>query len=180
MPRSFNHELLIITMEKPLINKKYKLEKFPGKGGWTYTIIPEIKPDRRERFGWVKVKGFIDDFEIKGYRLMQMGNGKLFLPVRAEIRKKIKKEAGDWVKVVLYADSDPLVIPDDFLQCLRDEPTAYKNFQSYSESSKKYYIDWIYSSKKEETRIERLAKTIDSLAKGLNFTDSLKYAAKKG
>ena len=28
--------------EKPLVNKKYLLEKFPRKGGWTYTVISEI------------------------------------------------------------------------------------------------------------------------------------------
>jgi hypothetical protein len=161
-------------MEKPLVNKKYKLQKYPGKGGWTYTVIPEIAPDKRERFGWVKVKGFIDDYEIKAYRLMPMSNGKLFLPVRAEIRKKIKKQQGDWVKVILFRDEDPLYIPDEFLQCLRDEPAAYKTFNSYNESSKKYYIDWIYSSKKEATRIARMAKAIDRLAKGLKFTDSLR------
>jgi hypothetical protein len=27
-------------MEKPLVNKEYLLEKFPGKGGWTYAAIP--------------------------------------------------------------------------------------------------------------------------------------------
>ena len=161
-------------MEKPLVNKKYKLERFPGKGGWTYTVISEIPPDKRERFGWVKVKGVIDDFELKGYHLMPMANGKLFLPVRAEIRKKIKKQEGDWVKVVLFQDTEPLFIPDEFLQCLRDEPAAYKTFHSYTESSKKYYVDWIYSSKKVETRIERMAQAIDRLARGLNFTDSLK------
>ena len=161
-------------MEKPFVDKKYRLQKFPGKGGWTYTVIPEIPPDKKERFGWVKVKGFIDDYEIKGYRLMPMSNGKLFLPVRAEIRKKINKQQGDWVKVVLFKDDDPLYIPDEFLQCLRDEPEAYRTFNGYAESSKKYYVDWIYSSKKEETRIERMAKTIDRLARGLNFTDSLR------
>jgi hypothetical protein len=41
------------------------------------------------------VRGTIDDFEIRKYHLMPMGNGKFFLPVKAEIRKKIKKEAGD-------------------------------------------------------------------------------------
>jgi Domain of unknown function (DUF1905)/Bacteriocin-protection, YdeI or OmpD-Associated len=161
-------------MEQPLVNKKYKLQKYPGKGGWTYVLIPKIPPASRERFGWVKVKGFIDDYELKGYRLMPTSDGNLFLPVRAEIRKKIKKEAGDWVKVVLFADTDPLFIPDEFLQCLRDEPAAYNTFHSYSESSQKYYIDWIYSSKKVETRIERMAKAIDILAKKLSFTDSLK------
>lgn len=161
-------------MTKPLVNKKYKLEKYPGKGGWTYTVIPEIPPDKRERFGWVKVSGFIDDYEIKSYRLMPMSNGKLFLPVRAEIRKKIKKQEGDWIKVILFHDTSALEIPDDLLQCLRDEPAAHKTFINFSESNKKYYVDWIYSSKKEETRIERIAKTIDRLARGLKFTDSLK------
>lgn len=75
-------------MEKPLVNKKFKLEKYPGKGGWTYTVIPEIPADKKQRFGWVKVKGFIDDYQIKSYKLMPLGDGRLFLPVRAEIRKK--------------------------------------------------------------------------------------------
>jgi len=28
--------------EKPLVNRKYLLEKYPGKGGWTYAAIPEV------------------------------------------------------------------------------------------------------------------------------------------
>jgi hypothetical protein len=66
------------------------LEKIPGKGGWTYVVINEIAPDKRAKFGWVKVRGSIDDYELNQYKLMPMGNGKLFLPVRAEIRKKQK------------------------------------------------------------------------------------------
>jgi hypothetical protein len=161
-------------MEKPLVNKKYKLKKYPGKGGWTYTVISEIPPDKKQRVGWVQVRGFIDDYEIKRCRLMPLGNGKLFLPVRAEIRKKIMKNEGDWVKVILFTDGEPLPIPDEFLQCLRDDPTAYKAFNSLDESNRKYYIDWIYSSKKEETRIGRMAKAIDRLAKGLKFGDTPK------
>ena len=26
--------------EEPLVDKEYLLEKFPGKGGWTYALIP--------------------------------------------------------------------------------------------------------------------------------------------
>lgn len=29
-------------MEKPLVDKDYLLQKFEGKGGWTYAEIPEI------------------------------------------------------------------------------------------------------------------------------------------
>lgn len=81
--------------DKALVNKNYLLEKFSGKGGWTFAVIPEVAQDKHAPFGWVKVKGFIDDVEIYNYRLQPMGNGKLFLPVKAAIRKAIKKEAGD-------------------------------------------------------------------------------------
>ncbi len=38
-------------MEQALVNKNYLLEKFPGKGGWTYALIPEILPDKHVHFG---------------------------------------------------------------------------------------------------------------------------------
>lgn len=154
---------------KPLVDKKYRLEKFPGKGGWTYARIPEILQDKTAHFGWVKVKGSIDGYEIKKYNLMPMGNGKLFLPVKFEIRKKIKKEEGDWVHVILYPDNEPLEVPEEMLLCLQDEPAALKFFNSLSEGERKLYIDWIYSAKMEETKIDRLAKSINRLLKGLKF-----------
>ena len=150
-------------MEKPIVNKRVKLEKFEGKGGWTYARLPEVKPGK-SWFNWVKVKGCIDDYEIKAYNLMPIGNGQLFLPVKKEIRKKIKKEAGDYVKVELYHDSDPLEIPSEFLDCLRDDPVAHKNFFTYSESVQKQIVDWIYSAKKEETKINRMAEAVNRCA----------------
>lgn len=156
---------------KPLIDKKCVLEKFHGKGGWTYARIPEIMQDKKAHFGWVKVRGSIDGYEIRKYHLMPMGNGKLFLPVKAEIRKKIKKEEGDKVHVILYSDNEPLEVPEEMLLCLRDEPAALKFFNSISESEQKFYMQWIYSAKKEETKVDRLAKTIDRLLNGLKMYD---------
>lgn len=157
---------------KPLVNKKYILEKFPGKGGWTFARIDEIPQDKKAHFGWVKVKGSIDGIEIKKYHLMPMGNGKLFLSVKAEIRKKIKKEAGDTVHVILYPDNEPLEVPKEMLLCLKDEPKALTFFNSISESERKYYIQWVYSAKKEETKINRMAKSINRLKNGLKLYQS--------
>ena len=120
-----------MIMDTPLVHKKYKLEKFAGKGGWTYVRIPGILPDKKIPFGWVKVKGSIDDYEISNYRLAPFGNGRLFLPVKAAIRKKIGKEEGDWVEIILFADNDPLEIPIEFIECLRDEPEAYMHFYNF-------------------------------------------------
>lgn len=161
-------------MEKPLVNKIFLLQKYPGKGGWTYAAIPEIPQSKNTHFGWVKVKGSIDNFEIKQYHLMPMGNGQLFLPVKAEIRKKIKKKEGDTVKVILYKDIDSFEIPLEFLNCLKDEPKAHQHFFKLSEAEQKKYIQWIYASKKSDTKVERMAISINRLLKNLKFMDKEK------
>ena len=158
-------------MEKPLVNKKYQLHKFTGKGGWTYAEIPEVLKDKHAHFGWVKVRGSIDTYEFRNYRLMPMGNGSLFLPVKAAIRKIIGKEEGDWVKVVLYADDAPTEIPEELLLCLMDDPTAHQTFLEYTDGEQKAFIEWIYSAKTDETKVERIAKTLNKLANRQKFTD---------
>ena len=142
---------------KPIVNKKILLEKFPGKGGWTYGRLPGVKPDPHAHFGWIKVRGFIDDFEIRQYHLMPMGNGQLFLPVRAEIRKKINKRAGDTVKVILYRDGENIYIPEELQECLEFEPAAKKTFDQLPDRKKRDIIKWIYSLSNEESRAERIA-----------------------
>jgi len=153
-------------MEKPLVNKKVILEKYPGKGGWTYARVPEIPPDKQAWFNWVRVKGSIDGHVIHAYHLMSMGNGELFLPVKAEIRKKIKKEAGDMVHVILYRDNEPVAIPAELLDCLRDEPKAHKLFIALPDNERKRWIDWIYSAKQEETRVARIMETMGKISAG--------------
>jgi len=156
---------------KPLVNNKYRLEKFQGKGGWTFARIPEIVQDKKAPFGWVKVRGTIDGYEIKKYHLMPMRGGGLFLAVKSEIRKKINKREGDYIHVILYPDLEPLHVPAEMLLCLEDEPKALKFFNSLSESERKFYIEWIYSAKKEETKIARMAESVNRLLKGLKLYD---------
>lgn len=158
---------------KPLFNKKVVLERFAGKGGWTYAQISQIRPSKKNPFGWVKVKGSIDGFEISKYHLMPMGHGRLFLPVKAAIRKKIGKDVGDRVHVILYPDNDPLFVPEELMLCLADEPAALIFFNSLSESERKFYIDWVTSAKRDESRIKRLAETVNRLARGLKKYDQI-------
>ena len=160
-------------MEKPLVNKKYLLEKFEGKGGWTYTIIPEILPDKHSHFGWVKVKGSIDGYEIKNYHLLPTvkGDNRLFICVKAEIRKAIKKEAGDYVHIILYPDNDLLEIPKELLLCLQEDEEALQFFNSLSESEQNNYVKWIYSAKTDQTKVNRIAKTLDRLKKNQKYYD---------
>ena len=156
-------------MNKPLVNKKVRLQKYPGKGGWVYTVIKEITPDKRAKFGWVQVSGTIDGFEIKRYKLMPMKEGGMFFPVRAEIRKAIGKQEGDTVHIILYADNSSIEIPQEFLLCLEDEPAAKQFFFKLTESEQSFYIKWIYEAKQEATKTKRIAESITRLLKKEKF-----------
>ncbi|MFK8286746.1 DUF1905 domain-containing protein [Capnocytophaga canimorsus] len=113
---------------KLLTDKVYRIEKFEGKGGWTFVRISEIKPNKNAPFGWVRVFGTIDGHSIEKYNLQSMGNGNLFLPLNAQIRKKIKKQAGDNVHIVLYEDNVPSEIANELRMCLQDEKHLWETF----------------------------------------------------
>lgn len=153
-----------MSPEKPLVDATFQLEKFPGKGGWTYAALPEVPQNPDNPFGWIQVRGSIDNVELKHYKLMPMGNGRLFLPVKAEIRKKIRKQEGDWVKIVLYADDSPIDVPEEITECLKQEGLRiYTAFLSLTDGQKKAFLDWIYQAKTVETKVRRIAEMIDQL-----------------
>ncbi len=160
--------------ENPLVDTNYLLQKFPGKGGWTYAEIPEISQNKNNPFGWVKVRGFIDDYQLKQYKLMPMGSGKLFLPVKSAIRKKIRKEAGDFVHVCLYADNSLLEIPQEIKDCLLNESKkVYEKFLLFTEGERKSYLDWIYGAKTEETKAKRIIEMMDRVAENIKFNQKI-------
>ena len=161
-------------MEKPLVDKHYLVEKMSGKGGWTYVVISEIPQDKKNRLGLVRVRGFVDTYEFKQFNLLPMKEGNMLLPLKTDIRKKIGKKEGDMVHVILYCDDSPVVIPDDIMVCLLESPKAHQFFLTLSDSNQKYYIDWIEEPKRLETKIERMAKTMERLENGLKFYDWLK------
>jgi hypothetical protein len=140
-----------------------RLEKIPGKGGWTYAALPADLPKSSRNFGMIRVKGSVDDFNFSQYNLMPMGDGRLFLPVKKEIRKKIHKEAGDMVSILLYFDDAPLTIPDDIRECLQDDAALWEKFHHKSTSFQYKWIKNIEASKTLSTRSSRLTRLIEEL-----------------
>ena len=148
------------------IEKEYLLEKFTGKGAWTYALIPEIAQNKNNPFGWVSVSGYIDNYELNNYKLMPFGQGILFLPLSAKVRKLIKKEAGDRVFIKLNV----LTIPDKFsaevIECLNNESEdLLQKFYTLDRTRQNNYIKYIFESKTEEEKANSIIELIDLLSK---------------
>jgi hypothetical protein len=84
---------------KLIVEGKFILERFSGKGGWTYIKLSGQLSTSGKAFGMMKISGPIDDYTFEGKHLLPMGNGYVFMPVAKPIRKVIGKEEGDEVEI---------------------------------------------------------------------------------
>jgi uncharacterized protein YdeI (YjbR/CyaY-like superfamily) len=79
------------------------------------------------------------------------------------------KKDGSWTKLDAI---DNLVMPKDLLAQFSTNPEAKRNFEAFSNSSKKIILFWIASAKREETRRKRVAETVRLAAQNIKAAHS--------
>ncbi|MBW7476177.1 YdeI/OmpD-associated family protein [Paenibacillus oenotherae] len=118
--------------------------------------------------GQVKVKATFDGYEYRGI-LAKMGLSCHCIGLTKAVRQSIGKQGGDSVHVTIERDAEPRMIEvPELLQAeLMHHPSAGKTFEGLSHSNKRKYISWLTSAKREDTRRNRLERTIAMLEDGV-------------
>ena len=135
-------------------------------GGGAYVEVPF--PVEQE-FGSKRprVKAMIEGVPYRGI-LTRMGTDCHILGIRKEIREQIGMTFGDEVKITVEPDTEPRVIeiPAELKKAFKTEKEAKAFFDKLSYTHQKEYVTWIDEAKREETRQNRIAKTVEMLKEG--------------
>jgi len=135
-------------------------------GGGAFVEVPL---DVEKAFGEKrpKVKATFEGVPYRGI-LTRMGTEHHLLIILKEIREKIGKTFGDRIKITVELDTEPRVIeiPKDLAKELKWDKEARAIFDKLAYTHRREYVMWINEAKKEETRQNRIVKTIEMLKKG--------------
>ena len=155
------------------------IKKFDDKGektGWTYIEIPaaiadKLKPNNKRSF---RVKGSLDNCTFEGIAVLPMGDGNFILALNATIRKKIRKQNGSSITVNIEADSSPVKLNTELLECLADEPESLSFFNQLTPGHRKYFSNWIDSAKTDATKTKRIAQTLNALSNHQHYGEMIR------
>ncbi len=141
------------------------------KTGWSYVEIPieisqRLKPEFKKSF---RVKGTLDQVSIYGMALLPMGDGLFILVLKADLRKKLKKEAGKTLTLNLEEDLEERKLDPDFESCLENDESANEFFNSLTLGHKMYFSNWISEAKTMETKEIRILAALNGLRNHFDF-----------
>jgi hypothetical protein len=146
---------------------KFKATIQPGIGGGAGVVFPYDVEREFGAKGLIPVKSTLDGIPYTG-SLCKCGPEAHMLGVLKGIREQIGKGPGDTIEVVLWRDEEvrTVEVPADF-KALLEKEDLFASFEKLSYTHRKEYCRWITEAKKEETRQNRLKKSIEMLRAGV-------------
>ena len=159
-----------------------KFGKMGEKTGWTYLHFPaqtaqELNPGNKKSF---RIKGKLDEVEISGLALIPVGEGDFILSLNAGLRKKLKKQVGKTIEVLVEIDLEERRIDTDFEACLEDNILGKSYFDTLVLSHKMYFSNWISEAKTIQTKEKRITQALTALCLKMDFAQMIRSGSRKG
>lgn len=100
-------------------------------------------------------------------RLARMG-GENLIGLAKAARQQAGVEVGGTYPVTISADAAErtVTVPADLAAALQSDPAAATAFEAMAYSHRKEYIRWIEEAKREQTRADRIVKTVAMVREG--------------
>lgn len=105
---------------------------------------------------WINLISFNETWSAFGFRKQNETDKK-----KAE-KTKATREIFNWVDPV----KKTVKLPKELEAMLKKEKKTWEFFKALSFTNRKEYVEWIVTAKREETKAERIAGTIERLNKG--------------
>ncbi len=146
---------------------RFKAKIEDAGGGGAYVLFPYDVAKEFGTRGQVPVKVTFSGVPYTG-TMVKYGHPQHMLPILKAVREQIGKSPGDTIDVVVWKDEEvrTVEIPTPFKALLKKEGLL-AGFEKLSYTHRKEYCRWITEAKKEETRQNRLAKSVVMLKKGV-------------
>ena len=145
-------------------NEELEIKYEPGKGAWTYHIL---LPNTRHivgKWGFLKVSGSIDGYELVAKNLFTIKGQDKMLSINETIRKAINKNGGDKVNVTLYLLNQNEQITDKQIMETFKESGVLKAFEALENAEKTAILADIMAQKAEDKQVSLIVKYIEKLA----------------
>lgn len=108
-----------------------------------------------DKLTWISLISFNDTWSVFGLR------PKTTTDKKKQAAKPKQREIFNWVNPA----TKEIKLPPDLVTALQKNRKQSAYFETLSFTNKKEYIEWIVTAKREETRKERIAGTIERLGK---------------
>ena len=151
---------------------KFKARIESASGGGACVFFPYDADKEFGTKGRVPVKATFDGVPYTG-SMIKYGAPQHMLGILKNILEQIRKGPGDVVEVTVEKDEAvrTVEVPPELEKVLKKEK-VWAVFDKLSYTHKKEYVRWITEAKREETRANRLAKSVEMLRSGVKTPDS--------
>ena len=136
--------------------------------GWIDSTVKKLDEEKRKQYFCPRKPKSVWSKVNKNYIKELIANNTMHKTGLTVINQA--KKDGSWFAL---DDVENLIIPKDLQRVFNNNSKAYSNYQNFSPSYRKGYLYWLFSAKREVTRLKRIKEIINLCEKNIKTRGEL-------